>query len=244
MQPYFLPYPGYFALVRRSDVWVVFDDAQMIRHGWVDRNRVLHPTEGWMYLKVPTRKHSRGTPIRDVRVSSGSDWSARILRQLGHYRRAPHYADVVGLLEEAFETAPETMDAVCVHLLERICRYLGLEFHPLLHSRLEYDRSQVGGPGDWALVVARELGASAYLNQPGGRDIFDPAAFARAGVELRIVEWRPTPYPQLREPFEPNLSIVDMLMFLDPSEVRTRLDDVEVEVPGGPAHRGDPEDPR
>ena len=56
MQPYFLPYLGYYALIRATDTWVVFDDTQYIRHGWVDRNRVLHPTEGWQYIKVPVVK--------------------------------------------------------------------------------------------------------------------------------------------------------------------------------------------
>ena len=223
MQPYFLPWAGHFALIARTDRWVVFDDAQMVRHGWVDRNRVLHPTEGWQYVKVPTKKHSRGTPIRDVVASPHVDWRARLLRQLGHYRAAPQHDVVLPWLRETLASAPDNLAELNLHVLTQTCRFLGLPFHPVRHTALDYDRSLVTGPGDWAPVVAGHLGAAVYLNPTGGAHLFSEAAFAARGCQLRFLEWSPMAYPQLRGGFEPGLSILDMLMMLEPATVRAHL---------------------
>ncbi len=222
MQPYFLPYPGYFALIARSDVWLVFDDAQMIRHGWVDRNRILHPTEGWQYIKVPLKKHAREAKISECEVSE-PDWGAKIIRQLGHYRKAPHYAAVIAMLDQAFQSAPTQLALLNTHVLSAVCGYIGLPFAPKLHSTLEYDRSLVQGPGDWALEASRALGASTYVNPPGGRDLFDPLRFRQAGVDLAFLHWPNLPYLQRRSSFEPALSMLDMLMWVEPQEIVRRL---------------------
>ena len=223
MQPYFLPWPGHFALIARTDRWVVFDDAQMIRHGWVDRNRVLHPVEGWQYIKVPTKKHSRGTPIGAVVASPHVDWRARMLRQLGHYRAAPQHPHVQPWLRATLAGAPDNLAELNLHVLTETCRFLGLPFHPVRHTALDYDRTQVRGPGDWAPVVAGHLGASTYLNPSGGAHLFSEADFTARNCQLRFLQWNPTPYPQLRAGFEPGLSILDMMMMLEPAQIRAQL---------------------
>lgn len=227
MQPYFLPWPGYFALIAQTDRWVVFDDAQMIRHGWVDRNRVLQQAEGWKYIKVPTRKHSRGTLLQDVVASPHVDWRARLIRQLGHYRRAPQYDVVLPWLQTALAGAPDGLAELNLHILTETCRFLGLPFRPVRHTALDYDRAQVHGPGDWAPVVAAHLEASLYLNPMGGAHLFSEAAFAAHGCQLRFLRWSPTPYPQIRSGFEPGLSILDMMMMLEPADIQARLNEGE-----------------
>lgn len=224
MQPYFLPWPGHFALIAHTDRWVVFDDAQMIRHGWVDRNRVLHPTEGWQYIKVPTKKHSRGTPIREVVASPHVDWRQRLLRKLAHYRRAPQHAAVWPWLETTLAAAPDNIAELNLHVLTAVCRFLELPFHPVRHSELDYDRTEVQGPGDWAPVVAGHLGASLYLNPSGGAQLFDERQFATRSCALRFLQWSPEPYPQLRPGFEPGLSILDMMMMVPVGKIRAALD--------------------
>ncbi len=74
MQPYFFPYLGYFALIKKSDHFVIFDTPQFIRHGWIERNRILKPVEGWQYIKVPLVKHSRETAIKDIVIRNSENW--------------------------------------------------------------------------------------------------------------------------------------------------------------------------
>lgn len=222
MQPYFLPYPGYFALIERSDQWLVFDDAQMIRHGWVNRNRVLHPNEAWQYIRVPVVGHERGALIRDVEVADLA-WGKRLVGQLAPYRRAPHYASVLALLDGVAARGLTRLLDVNLALLAAVCARIGVAFTPQLHSEVPYDRTAVHGPGDWALEAGRALGATSYVNPPGGRELFDVARFHAAGMQLEFLAWETPPYAQGARPFEPHLSIVDMLMFLAPDEVLARL---------------------
>ena len=74
MQPYFFPYLGYFDLINYSNRWIIFDTVQYIRHGWINRNRILKPGEDWQYISVPLVKHQREILIKDVEISANQDW--------------------------------------------------------------------------------------------------------------------------------------------------------------------------
>ena len=87
MQPYFFPYLGYFDLIYSSDRWIVFDTVQYIRRGWINRNRILHPEEGWQYIIVPRKKHGTQTAIKDVEVSTAPKWPRRIWPRYSITRR-------------------------------------------------------------------------------------------------------------------------------------------------------------
>ena len=104
MQPYFMPYIGYFSLIKHTDLFILFDTVQFIRHGWIERNRVLKQNEGWQYVKVPLIKdNGRDTVIKDVRINNSENWKERMLSQLQHYKKtAPFYYKVIGLLKDIF----------------------------------------------------------------------------------------------------------------------------------------------
>lgn len=222
MQPYFAPYLGYFQLIARTDAWLVFDDAQMIRRGWVNRNRILKEGGGWSYARVPVRSHGREARIAEVEVAE-SGWGDRLIAQLLPYRFAPGRERVVDLIERVAGKGYTRLLDVNVAFLREVCELLEVPFEPRLHSELDYDRSAVAGPGDWALEAAKAVGATGYLNPPGGRELFDPERFERAGVRLEILEPNLEPYDQGGRPFEPGLSILDALCFLEPAEVHRRL---------------------
>ena len=74
MQPYFFPFLGYFGLIKNTDRWIVFDTPQFIRQGWMDRNRILKPKEGWQYIRVPVKKHTRDTPTKDIEIRNDENW--------------------------------------------------------------------------------------------------------------------------------------------------------------------------
>ena len=68
MQPYFAPYLGYISLIKHTDEFILFDTVQFIRHGWIERNRILKPGGGWQYIAIPLVKHSQKTLICDICV--------------------------------------------------------------------------------------------------------------------------------------------------------------------------------
>jgi len=214
MQPYFFPYLGYFDLIHSVDQWVVFDTAQYIRHGWVNRNRVLHPTNGWQYIIVPLVKHHRHVPINEIRIVERSDWREYIERQLQHYRgRAPHFSSVMTLVDNCLNVSDRSLARLNVEIIGKVCRFLDI---PLaLHNLSEMDLAlgPIEGPGDWALRIAEALGAREYVNPPGGKDLFDGAKFAASGIRLTIQQPIEFTYECPGYRFEPGLSIVDVLMW-------------------------------
>ncbi len=99
MQPYFFSYLGYFSLIKHSDRFILLDTVQFIRHGWIERNRVLKQNEGWFYIQVPLFKSERGTLIKDIRINNNINWKNKILSQLQIYKKiAPNYFQVIKLL--------------------------------------------------------------------------------------------------------------------------------------------------
>lgn len=225
MQPYFFPYLGYFHLIAQTDRWVIFDTPQFIRHGWVNRNRILHPTTGWQYVTVPLKKHHRETPICDIEVHDDGRWKKKIWGQLQHYRRrAPFFAATAELVVETLEAERSSLAELNVAGLEMICRRLELPFRYNWFSKMGLAVG-VDGPGDWALEIASAMGATEYVNAPGGAHLFDPARFAQRGIKLTIQQYSPLTYSTAPYEFVPDLSVVDTLMWNSPAEIRSHLVD-------------------
>lgn len=230
MQPYFFPYLGHFALIAQSDEWLVFDLSQYTPKAWMNRNRVLHPSNGWMYITVPVAGASRSLLTHDARVRSPSHARASALGKLSHYaRRAPFFETVTDLVERAFSGAgDDSLVQLDVAGLREVCAYLGLEFTYSICSERDLDLPPISGPGDWAPAIAAAVGADAYINPVGGRRLFDPAAFHRRKIELSFLEMPPFTYPTGSYQFEPDLSILDVLMWNSPEAVRRALDTAKV----------------
>jgi hypothetical protein len=226
MQPYFFPYLGYFSLIRATERWVVFDEVQFIRHGWIERNRVLNSSDGWQYIKVPLVKSSRDVKIKDTLVRNEENWQNTILAQLTCYKRkAPYYNAVTGLLMDLFNERYDNITSLNVKAMEAVCSYLGLEFNYQVYSRSGMDvRDKVSAPGDWALQIAKELGADEYINPYGGQELFDRTRYEKEGIKIRFLKNELRPYNQRRGTFEPGLSILDTLMFNSPEETVNLID--------------------
>jgi hypothetical protein len=231
MQPYFFPYLGYFGLIHATDCWVVFDTAQYIRRGWVNRNRVLSTGQcPWKYARVPVVKCARSTPIRDVRIDSRQTWQQDLFNSFDVYRnrKAPFYRSTVGFLQETLSIKTDVLSDLLVHCLKRTCNYLQLPIDCRIFSDMPLSRADIDSPGDWTCQTSRQLGATTYVNPPGGRSIYDPDKFQKAGLELRFLEHKLPPYDQGESEFVAGLSIIDALMWNDVETVREMVGQYEL----------------
>jgi hypothetical protein len=226
MQPYFFPYVGYFSLIHATDCWVVFDTAQYRRRAWVNRNRMLSDNmEGWSYIRIPVTHSPRETRICDIRIDDTQAWIDQLIDQLQIYRqrRAPYYGDVIDWLRAALHKAHGIhghgdFSRTLIDLLEETCRHINLPFPCQIFSRMNLNLPDELPAGEWALEVARLLGAETYINAPGGRELFSPRQFSEASISLQILKPRLTAYRQGRSQFIPGLSILDLLMWNSPAE--------------------------
>lgn len=231
MQPYLFPYLGYFNLVHASDIFVFLDDVQFIRRGWINRNRIQLGGTDFTFT-VPLEKAPRQMPINAMRVSPEyfAPFMATFAQQLkSGYGKAPFFDDVVALVTRVL-TGGGTMAELAARSVTEVLGYLSLSrdvrFASALSPSAKGDELRSGAR---LRHIAGALGASAYLNAPGGRDLYAAEDFASAGLDLRFVAPRLVHY-QRPPPFIPGLSVIDALMYLPPEGVAdlvSRYDIVE-----------------
>ena len=220
MQPYFFPYLGHFALISQCEKWVVFDTTQYTSKSWMNRNRVLHPKEGWNYIGVPIANGSISIKTTQARIRSFADLGPNLLGKLSHYRRtAPFYTSVTQLVAEIFSIPTEHLVTLNVRALDAVCRYLGIPFPYALASKMELALPPIDHPGGWAPAISHRLGANEYINPIGGRSIFKKVDCDAAGVALKFLDFRNFVYAMNPYRFEPGLSILDVMMWNEPSAI-------------------------
>lgn len=181
MQPYFVPYAGYFRLLAAADLFVLFDCVQFARRGWVHRNRLPNAAGALDWLTLPLEKGPRDMPIRDLRfqADAGVEIAARmnrfpVLAEAWHHPLVEAMRDPVGSPVDHIE-----------RLLGLVARSLDLPWRTLRSSSLNLGPEPRGQ--ERILAIAKAVGADCYINPPGGRPLYDPARFAEAGVALRFL---------------------------------------------------------
>lgn len=220
MQPYFFPYIGYFALIEKSDFFILLDEVQFIRHGWIERNRILKQSGGWNYISVPLEKHSRDTLIRDIRIRNTEKWKEKILSQLVYYKGAPNYYKIRKLVEAAIYPDYEGIVQCNCQTLRMVCEYLGISTPIEVFSEMNLEIESPGSADEWALNICRALpGVTEYWNPEGGAEFFDKAKYEKYGLELYFMKMQLREYEQKGNEFIPGLSILDVMMFNSPEEI-------------------------
>jgi hypothetical protein len=213
LQPGYLPWLGFFDQVARSDVFVLYDDAQFDKHGWRNRNRVKS-AKGPVWLTVPVLHSGRsGQSINETEIDSKLPWARKHIRTIAQlYADAPFVSRYLPEIEEILLRPWTRLVDLDVALSTRICQWLGLERRFCLSSELS-----VGGDRNDRLInLCRHFGAKVYFSGNSAQDYLDVGAFADLGI---AVEWQnfvhPT-YPQQHGPFVSHLSAIDLLLNVGP----------------------------
>ena len=211
MQPYFFPYIGYFQLMDAVDTFVFYDDAQFMKGGWVNRNRILHKGEAAWWTYPIVREDFRLT-IRERRYGkSGAQLESMKGKLEGAYRRAPRSPASCPRSAAHLAHDDDHVSGFNQAHLEGLASLLGIDCRFATSSEIDHDRTLSGQAR--VIEICRQLGATQYFNAIGGVALYDPKAFADAGIELSFVQPGPVSYPQFDDPHVPYLSIVDVLMF-------------------------------
>lgn len=229
MQPYFFPYLGYISLIKHTDCFILLDTVQFIRHGWIERNRILKQPDGWVYIKVPLVRDHQGTLIKHKLIDNNQDWKNKIISQLQPYKKiAPYYADVMWLIFQLFEQDFKDVVELNKASLEQVCQYLGINKKIGVFSRMSLQIDPISAPDEWALNICKALGeVDEYWNPPGGQFFFDKEKYDKAGIALRFHKIVLEEYNQKRPSFEPGLSMIDVMMFNSVDETNRMLDHYE-----------------
>ncbi len=232
MQPYFLPYLGYWQLLARADEFIVYDTAQYVRGSWINRNRIrLRDQVRWLTLPVEHAPHR--WPINRRRLAPDTGWRRRLVDQAAAaYRAAPHREAGLALLTEILGHRGRDLAPFLVGALRAVAARLAIDTPIRLASALPVD------PGvdreQRVIAVCRARGATDYLNLSGGRALYAPEAFRAAGLTLRF-RVPPGPPPDRETHDDHALSVLDLIMRRDPTQVAALLADSAWAAPAGPA---------
>jgi hypothetical protein len=227
MQPYFFPYIGQFQLIHAVDRFILCDDVQYIRHGWINRNRILKNGEGFQYVIVPVSAHKSRESIKHIKAVEGTAWIKTILHQIDYYRKkAPYFEKVKQLLCHSLSSGETNITLLNGRCLQTVCDYIGIPFKLEISSQLDLNYNNIQTTGDWALRICEQLGAAAYYNPPGGEVLYEKEHFTKHNIELRFVKPRFREYDQHNGgSFMPGLSIIDIMMFNHPAQIKDMLTD-------------------
>lgn len=217
MQPYFLPYIGYWQLFSYADAFILFDVVPFKKRSWMCRNRILHPdaSKEFSYINLPvTVMESKRIP--DVRVELDNKWCKSLFGSLSLYQRmrAPHYNTTIEYVRDMCALPDRNFNAFIKAHIEAMLMFINIDCPIHLASELDIDFSGVNAPGEWALTICQALEAKSYVNPVGGAAIFDERQYTNEDIALEFLKPNLTPYSQgKRTPFIPGLSILDQLMF-------------------------------
>lgn len=226
MQPYFLPYIGYFQLMTAVDKFVVFDDVNFINRGWINRNRLLLNGAAHTFT-APLRGASQNRLICEVELDDNQAWREKLLRTIRQaYGKAPCSAQALPLLEKIINFSTVRLDEFLLNSLREIANYLALEVEIVPTSRV-YQNAQLKGQ-ERILDICRQEQAGVYVNPIGGFELYERESFAQQHVTLRFLRSRLPEYAQGKGLHVAGLSIMDVLMFNDSTTVRRFLGEMDL----------------
>jgi hypothetical protein len=224
MQPYFFPYIGYFQLLQAVDVFVIYDNIQFSKKGWINRNRILANGKD-EYFTLPLKKDSDYLNVVDRKLSDNFEKDkVKTLRKIKEcYRKAPFFDKVFPLIENAFNYQSENLFDFILHSLKLQLDFLEISTEVVISSSLEVDHTLKSQ--DKVIAICESLKASAYYNPIGGLELYDNESFESKNMKLSFMKSNPIEYPQLGKAFVPWLSMIDVMMFNDKDTIKRYLED-------------------
>lgn len=229
MQPYLFPYIGYYQMIYCSDYFVIADDVQFIKKGWINRNRILLNGEPSM-ITLPLKRDSYFLNIneRTFAIQSGSMGRITFLNKIvNSYRKAPEFTNIYPLIEKIMCFENENVAAYLHNSIKKICEYLDIRTKMIVESTLNLPPEL--NYQDSVIYVCKELKAKRYINSIGGMELYSKSKFKKNSIELKFIKTRETlEYRQFYNKFVPNLSIIDVMMFNPKEQIKAMLTEYDL----------------
>lgn len=229
MQPYMFPYIGYWQLLNEVDLFVIYDDVNFIKRGWINRNYILENGESSLF-SMPLSGASQNKKINEISFFKLQKWSHKFLNQLKKsYLKAPYFKEIEKLLQEIFnENYTESTNIVDLFIkqVELIGQYLEIDIQLSISSKA-FDNSMLKGQSR-IIDICSLVSAQKYINPIGGKELYTKEAFEEKNIKLSFLQSKPIEYKQFDNEFAPWLSIIDVLMFNSKEEVKHQLNQFEL----------------
>lgn len=216
LQPSYIPWRGFFHQIQRADLFVFYDDVQYDKRGWRNRNQ-LKTAGGKKWLTIPVNSRGAQTeriPINQIRISWEKNWGKEHLFFIQHnYARAPYFKHYESLLRSFFQRRDDYLADFTIETTIALARELGITHTRFMRSS---ELNASGEKTDRLIDVLKKVGASHYISGPAARDYIEPDKFEQAGISLEYMNYNYPEYPHLYPPFDPQVSILDLLLMTGP----------------------------
>jgi hypothetical protein len=222
MQPYFMPYIGYFQLVNAVDKFVFYDDVQYIKGGRINRNRILINGEA-KYINVPQIGASSNKLINEVGVDQRKKDYTNFLKTIEiNYKRALFFDETFQLLKNVIERSYDNISEIAIESVKMCAEYLDLNTQFYVSS-VAYPQTKGLERAERLKTICKDLGTNTYINAIGGQQLYSKEEFEKVNIDLKFIKTKPIQYKQFENDFVPWLSIIDVLMFNSPEEIQSML---------------------
>ncbi len=220
MQPYLFPYLGYYQLASCVNEFVFYDDVNFIKQGYINRNSILGD-HGPLRITFPVLDISSNRLIKDHIFFQNFSKQIKTIEQA--YSKAPYFNNFFPRVLSVLESPERDVTKICRDSIEAVMDYLGIAFSHHLSSAMPYDRGS--DRAERLVNICKYLGGSTYINSIGGSHLYSDAFFASHDIDLFFIKMEDIKYNQCQkgELFFPNLSMIDVVMWCDPEEVRDLL---------------------
>jgi hypothetical protein len=217
MQPYFLPYIGYFQLIASVDKFVIYDNIKYTKKGWINRNRMLQNGTDKIF-SVALAKASDRLDIVERELSSDFNRQKLLSQFRGCYLKAPYFEDVWPLIERIVSFQDDNLFRYIQNSIVLICGYLDIDTEIIVSSSVVADHDLLSQ--DRVLSICEALNANTYVNPIGGVELYSSEDFAGVGYDLKFINTDTIEYAQFGSSFVPWLSILDLLMFNSEDQIK------------------------
>lgn len=218
MQPYLFPYIGYFQLINAVDKFVIHDDVQYIKGGWINRNRIQINDRDYLF----TFSLKKDSSLKNINTRFLSDQfikeKAHFLRIIqNNYKKAPYFKEVYDLLSSILDHNDLNISSFIVNSLKQICEYLEIKTPIYISSKLKKNNELKGQ--DRVIDICKTFKTTTYINPIGGKILYSKDVFKKNKMALYFLQTKDIIYEHNDQPFIPNLSIVDVMMFNSKEEI-------------------------
>ncbi len=224
MQPYFFPYIGYFQLLNAVDEFIIYDNIEYTKKGWINRNRILVNGKDQL-IGIPIKKDSDYLTIVERTLSDNweKDRNKLFNKIKESYRKAPYYKDAAEVIEECLFLEDRNLFRFILNSLERVGGYLNIETPILTSSNIPVNHDLKSQ--DKVLAMCSNRGGDTYINPIGGVDLYKKNDFLSQKIKLRFLKTKPFIYSQYNNEFVPWLSIIDVMMFCSKEQIGLYLNE-------------------
>tara|TARA_B100001057_G_scaffold337535_1_gene338312 strand:+ start:114 stop:803 length:690 start_codon:yes stop_codon:yes gene_type:complete len=210
MQPYFLPYIGYWQLINLVDQFVIYDDVDFIKGGYINRNSLLVNKSNFLFT-LSLKKSSTNKKINEIFLG---DINFKILKTIKQsYKKAPFFNDVFPLIEDIFCYEEKNLALFISYSLKKISKYLNIDTDFIFSSSLNYNKES--SAENKVINICKILNSNNYVNSYGGLFLYNKDNFIKQNIVLSFLKTNKYSYRQFKNPFVSNLSIIDIIMFND-----------------------------